>query len=462
MLTAIIVVVIIYFIAMAGIGWMGRKYAKTFDSYLNMGRSAGILMIMGAAIGGHIGNGFVIGGAGEGAAVGLSGAAYGLACAATNIIIAVFLAKFIYKGGYISMAEFTHKRYNNDVPGLIYDIAGAISCTGAMAAQIMAGKALFSSLGLNPTIGVIALCLVILVYSQLAGIWGAYATSVVQVAIIIVGLVATTAVLFSQGAVGTIQDAIATGEVPETFDNVVGGYSSAVLIGMTLPVMFQVVTDQTVFQRINSGKSYKTVQWAHIISIIVMIPLALMPAFIGAYGRIAYGINSSDVFFVVVMNNLPMLAAAIVVAATLAAVMSTVDGGLIAINAYVTHDIYQTLMKKNPSEEKLKKITLGLNLAVMIVSLVCALSFNNIINLLNMTYGFLAASCFVPFVFGAVWKKGTAQGAVASSVVGIALVVAGWFGLSLPLPDVFPVLPAAIVYVVVSLCTQNKSAEAAH
>ena len=41
---------------------------------------------------------------------------------------------------------------------------------------------------------------------------------------------------------------------------------------------------------------------------------------------------------------------------------------------------------------------------------------------------FLAAACFVPFVGGALWKGGTTKGAVASSVVGMATVVAPFPG----------------------------------
>lgn len=73
MLTTIIIVVAIYFVAMLGIGWYGRRYSSTFDGYLSMGRSGGILLLMGSAIGANIGNGFVVGGAGGGATSGLAG-----------------------------------------------------------------------------------------------------------------------------------------------------------------------------------------------------------------------------------------------------------------------------------------------------------------------------------------------------------------------------------------------------
>lgn len=78
MLTTIIIVLVLYFGAMVAIGWAGRHRSQNFESYLNMGRSGGVILLMGGAIGGQIGNGFVVGGAAEGASVGLAGCAYGL------------------------------------------------------------------------------------------------------------------------------------------------------------------------------------------------------------------------------------------------------------------------------------------------------------------------------------------------------------------------------------------------
>ena len=87
-----------------------------------------------------------------------------------------------------------------------------------------------------------------------------------------------------------------------------------------------------------------------------------------------------------------------------------------------------------------------------------ALNAGSILDMLNSFYSFLAAACFVPFVGGALWKRGTTKGAVASSFVGMAVVVAIWFGLKVPMAGVFPIVPAAITYVVVSLMTTDKPA----
>lgn len=457
MLTTIIIVLVLYFGAMVAIGWAGRHRSQNFESYLNMGRSGGVILLMGGAIGGQIGNGFVVGGAAEGASVGLAGCAYGLACALSLVMVALVLNKFIYNGGYMSMAEYTYKRYNNPVPGTIYDLSTALSSIGLCAGQLMAGAALFEALGLDGKLGAIAIAVVVLLYSQLSGLWGAFATSVVQTIIITVGLVVTTIVLLSRGAVTEMNTAISAGTLAASSLNF-EGLSAAGFAGMMLPLLLGMVTDQPTYQRINSAKSAKASAMACWFSFLLMIPLALMPAFIGSYGAFKYGAAGSDAFFIIILNELPAVAAALIIAAVLAAVMSTIDCGVITMSTCLTRDLWQGVLKKNPGEKELKKITMGINIGFIGVSTILAISSSSILGLLNSVYSFLAASCFVPFVGGVFWKKGTANAAVAASVAGVITVLVSWGGVSFPIPSVFPIIPSSVAYVIVSLLPAKKAA----
>lgn len=461
MIPTIVIVLVIYFAAMVVIGWMGRSKASNFEGYLSMGRSAGVLLLMGGAIGGQIGNGFVVGGAAEGSVSGLAGAAYGLACALSTVLVAVFLNNFIYNNGYMSMADYTRKRYHNEIPGTIYDLSTAISSVGLIAGQIMAGKALFEALGLPGNVGAVAIALVVLMYSQLSGLWGAFATSVIQTGVILVGLISTTAILFSRGALGDMNAAIKAGSLAKSSLDF-SGLSAAGFAGMMLPLLLGMVTDQPSYQRINSAKSAKISRVACYLSCIVMIPLALMPAFIGSYGSFKYGATGSSAFFDVILLELPAVVCALIIAAVLAAVMSTIDCGLITMSTVLTRDIWQGTLKKNPTEAQLKKITLAVNIGFMFTSTALALSASSILGLLNSVYSFLAAACFVPFVGGVMWKKGTAGGAVSASVAGIAAVLISWipgvvfpFGNIIP-GSIFPVIPSAAAYIIVSLCTKKR------
>ena len=458
----IVVVLVIYFAAMVLIGWMGRSKASNFEGYLSMGRTGGVLLLMGGAIGGQIGNGFVVGGAAEGAASGLAGSAYGIACALSLILVAIFLNSFIYNNGYMSMADYTRQRYHSEVPGTIYDLSTAISSIGLIAGQIMAGKALFEALGLPGTVGAIAIAVVVLLYSQLSGLRGAFATSVVQTGVIIVGLVATTLVLISRGAVSEMSSAIQAGELASSSLDM-SGLSASGFAAMMLPLLFGMVTDQPTYQRINSAKSAKISKIACYLSCIIMIPLALMPAFIGSFGAYKYNASGNSAFFDVILNELPAIVCALIIAAVLAAVMSTIDCGLITMSTVLTRDIWQGALHKNPSEKQLKKITLVINILFMGSSTILALTSGSILGLLNSVYSFLAAACFVPFVGGIVWKRADAKSAIAASIVGVLTVLISWIpGVTFPLGNIipsglFPIIPSAIAFILVGLFTGNSN-----
>jgi len=456
MLPTIIIVVVLYFVAMLGIGWYGRRYSKNFDSYLSMGKSGGVLLLMGGCIGANIGNGFVVGGAGGGATQGLAGSAYGIACAFTALVAGLFLNDFIYKHNYKSLADYTRERYHSEVPGVIFDISTAAASIGLLAGQLMAGKALFEALGLPGVVGIIAISVVVFGYSQLAGIWGAFATSVVQTVVIAAGLLLTTGILLGNDAIGTIQAAQAAGTAtPGALD--FSGTTPAAFLAMALPVVLGMTTDQNVFMRVTSAKSAKASKIAHLAAFVVMIPLALMPAFIGVYGNTVYGAVGDSAFFTVIMNELPSVVCAIIIAAVLAAVMSTIDCGFITMSSVITRDILQGTLKKQYSEKQLSKITLIMNVLFMASGIYFALNAGSILDMLNMFYSFLAAACFVPFVGGILWKKGTGKGAVTASLLGVATVILGWVGVPLPsLGGFFPCIPGAIGFVVVSLLAPEK------
>lgn len=330
-------------------------------------------------------------------------------------------------------------------------MATVLSYIGNIAAQIMAGSALFRSFGLNGTMGAVTITVVVLVYSSLSGLWGAYTTSVVQVGVITVALVATTAIIIAEGGLSVIQGAIASGAVPADFWKLDAIGIKAILLTV-VPVCLAALCDQQTVQRINAAKSARVSMTAHIWSTILCIALSFMPALVGMYGASAYGVTDSSIFFVVAMDKLPALISAIAIAAVIAAIMSTIDSMMIGFSTILLKNIYKGLINPDASEKTLKRGDTVISVIVAVVALALSLQFTNIIDLLSSTYTFLSACCLVPFVGGLFWRKGTARGAVVSSVVGLILVSLSLSKiLVLPLLDLTPVVISLIIYVAVSL-----------
>ncbi len=454
-------VLVIYFGGMLLIGWIGqKKVGGDYDKMINAGKGTTVLMFMGAAIGAHIGNGFVVGGSASGAAAGISGAWYGLVCAFSYVFILLFFNKRIYQKGFISLADFLRDRYHNDLTAILFIIATCIGLIGNTGVQLMAGKAMFEALGLNGTVGVIVLTLIVLAYSMLSGLWGAFMTSAVQIGVIVVSLIVTTVILLANGAVGTISSAYAGGALPETYFTVFPDGVGPIL-AMLISISTAVIADQCTVQRINSCKDYETTVKGWVYSILLMLPLAIMPAFIGMYGAAEYGLTDNSVFFAVAIRSMPAVFGAIMMAAVLAAIMSTIDSFIVGISTMALHDVYQKMI--NPKADN-KTLMLGdriISVVIAGIALLVALKANNIIGMLCSITAFIGAGCFIPFVGALYWKWGTAKGAIAASITGMIAMVLHWLGVvSLPLEEVGGAVLSLVAYVAVSLATQRDNAPA--
>lgn len=453
--TTIIVVLAIYVVAMVAIGLYGRKYATTFTDTITAAKRSTLLMVLGSAMGAHIGSGFVVGSGEYGVYYGLSGAWYGLGCAISYIIAGVLFARFIYKHNYVSLSDYFLDRYGDRVTRLIYSISLPLSYVSGFASQILAGKALFVAFGIDGDVGLIIMTIVVLFYASLSGLWGAYMTSVIQVGVILVAMIVAFFHLLSNGAFALMSSALPA----ESFN--LFACDPQVFILMVIPTLLSTPTDQTVFQRTASAKSEKAAVWGHIIGGLILIPVAFIPVLMGMYGScVMPDAEPASVLVQVVLKEFSPILAAIFIAAVLCAIMSTCDGIFIGASTTVIHDIYRGMINPNASEEKCKRYSTILNVILAALGVMIALSFNSIIALLSMSYTILFSGCLVPFVGGLLWKKGNTTGALGSAVCGIGcsvLILAGIF--NPPYSSIFPALPSLIGYIVFTLIGDRKNAD---
>lgn len=456
----LILVMAIYFIAMILISLVGRKKASSFDDYLDAGKSCGVLLMIGGQVGSHIGNGVVVGGASEGAAVGIGGALYGVACGISCLMVALVVCRLVDKHGYRSSSEYFRGRYNGKSLPLIFALANVFGDIGLIGGQLMAGKALFEALDLNGTLGLISIAFVVFLYSQIAGIWGSMATSVVQTAIILFALLFAGVFLLSNGAIDTISAAVASGTIPESFVHFTQAYPFDAALLTLVPVSMSALIDTGNVQRVNSAKTRRKAEIAHYISFVLVALIAAIPVFMGLYARAAYGLVGNAAFFTVVIDIMHPLLSAIVLTAVVAAVMSTIDCLYIIIAQCLLNDIYVAYINPSCPEEKLRKATLPINIIVTTAAAITAMQFDSIVNLLSSALSFMTSTCLVPFIGGLVWSKGNSKGATVCAFIGLALQLLEFFGIySLPYSGITIILPGLIAYIAISLLTtEDKTA----
>ncbi|MCF2662140.1 sodium:solute symporter family protein [Pseudoflavonifractor phocaeensis] len=456
-LTLSVIVLIVYMGAMMGIGYMGRNTSKNFEEFVTAAKKGSFLMVCGSYMGSHIGNGVVVGGAENGANYGLAGVWYGVGACLSYLVFALVIAKKLYRTDSLTLSECLDKRYGGHITGTIFAVINCGAAISIMAGQITAGKNLFSYLGLNPILGVCLVGLAVFIYAAMSGQWGVMMTDVIQVAVIVACTLISIAYMLGNGAFDVIHAALPAGSW-NLFN-----MDFEVIIMNAIPTMLFGLISAASFQRNVSAKDEKTAVRSAFWGGVLLLPYVFLPVLIGMYGRALFpDAAAGSIIFKVMLEVFPPFVGALMIAALMAAIMSTVDSQLIYVTASITKDIYLQFINKNPDEKKLNRLAKIITITAGLITLYVALGTTSIIKMLSYAYTFMCAGTLVMFVGGIFWKGATKPGAVAASVTGIFFVFLNKFcGISFPYASIFPILPSAVAFVVVSLCTQPKKAEAA-
>ncbi len=102
--------------------------------------------------------------------------------------------------------------------------------------------------------------------------------------------------------------------------------------------------------------------------------------------------------------------------ALMASFMSGMAGNVTAFNTVFTYDIYQSYIRQNAPRRALSAggpLTTVVGIVLSIATAYLATQFNNIMDLLQLVFGFVNAPLFATFLLGMFWKRTTGHGAFA-------------------------------------------------
>lgn len=447
----IVLILVIYMGGMLAIGIYGSKKSATMTEFLTAGKSGGMFVMICTYIGAHVGNGIIVGGAQYGAEYGIGGMWFGLGAVLSYVLFAVVMSRLLYRRGYITIPDLIRDRYQSKVASVLMAILNICATLGIMAAQIMAGSALFSALGLNPTLGAALMAIVVFIYCALSGMWGVMMTDSVQTTIIFFSTIFCIVAIAMNGGFDAISAAL-----PESSFELVP-FDAETLFMMMVPGALNGLISGAAYQRTASCKNEKVAFWAPLIAAFALIPFVVLPVIIGMYGKALFpDAPTAAILFDVVLEMNPIIAG-LMISAVLSAVMSTMDIGLLNVTANTVNDIYYKTLNPNASEKTLGRLSTIVTLVSGIIALSLAISSSSILSLLSSTYSLMNAGALVMVLGGIWWKKGTKEGAIASALCGMAVIIVNMTGLvAVPYISFTPLIPSVIAYVVVSLLTQKK------
>jgi SSS family solute:Na+ symporter len=118
--------------------------------------------------------------------------------------------------------------------------------------------------------------------------------------------------------------------------------------------------------------------------------------------------------------------------ALMASFMSGMAGNVTAFNTVWTYDIYQSYIRRDAPDSHyllVGRLTTAIGIALSVATAYLAQQYNNIMDLLQLVFGFVNAPLFATFLLGMFWRRTTGHGAFVGLLSG-TLAAAATHGLT--------------------------------
>ncbi|MDQ0952322.1 SSS family solute:Na+ symporter [Streptomyces phaeochromogenes] len=453
-------VIVVYLVGMLAVGWWGMRRAKSKSEFLVAGRRLGPTMYSGTMAAIVLGGASTIGGVGLGYQYGLSGAWMVFTIGLGLLALSVFFSARIARLKVYTVSEMLDLRYGGRAGVISGVVMWAYTLMLAVTSTIAYATIFDVLFDMNRTVAIILGGSIVVAYSTLGGMWSITLTDMVQFVVKTIGvlLLLLPIAVVKAGGFSEMKAQLPT----EYFDPL--GIGGETIFTYVLIYTFGMLIGQDIWQRVFTAGSDRTAKWGGTVAGTYCLVYALAGAVIGTAAKVLYPKlgSADDAFATIVKDELPMGVRGLVLAAALAAVMSTSSGALIACATVANNDIWSRLRgavagaSGAPDEERDEVRGNRAFILIMGVAVICtAIALNNVVEALTVAYNLLVGGLLVPILGGLLWKRGTAQGALAAVAVG-GLAVIGLmasYGILANEPIYYGLLSSLAVYVIVSLAT---------
>lgn len=460
-----IIVFLFYFIIVAGYGyWIYHKKKKatadTKDFFLAEG-SLTWWAIGASLIASNISAEQFIGMSGEGFFVGIAVAAYEWIAALALIIIAIWFMPIYLKNKIFTMPQFLTNRYNETVALIMAVFWLFLYIFVNLTSILYLGAAAINGLVGGEYLHLIMVLLAVFaLVITLGGMKVIGYTDVIQVAVLIIGGLATTymALLMVSEKFGLGRDVLAgfntlLKAAPDHFHMILekpGPNATQeeinkylVLPGLSMYFAGQWIVNLNYWgcnQYITQRALGANLQTARTGILFAGLLKLLMPVIVMLPGIAAFVLyknghlpqlegGSKDGAYSAILSFLPSGLKGLSIAALTAAIVASLAGKANSISTIFTLDIFKKYIKPNADEKKLVLIGRVTILIAMFVSVV--FTWNDTLGIggeggftfIQKYTGFISPGVFAMFILGMFWKRTTGTAAIAGVICGFLLSV---------------------------------------
>ncbi|MDI9643912.1 MAG: hypothetical protein QFX35_01685 [Candidatus Verstraetearchaeota archaeon] len=461
-------VVVVYMVALAIVGWLGKKRVRSSSDWYVGGFKIGGIVMGVAFFATYFSAVLMVGFAGSSSQWGMSATVIGMwhaVCAVLAFaVLAPRLSKQFRELNAMTFSEFLSLRYKS--PALGYISAGIIAIfviPYTVSAFIAMGSALSVVVGIEFWIGVLVAGAIIAIYVFSGGLFSATLAEFIQGIVMTVSVVAIW--LFSYYLLGGFveaHEAMAAIDVNSVTFPAFGTNLWSTIVGLTAVMGFGMLAQPQIVLRYATISSRMNIKRALVIATAgsLIFPLAAY-----SYGALSRPILAS--FGIDVMNKtqipsvdliipkfvtiaFPPWLSVLFLAGIMCAATSTIDALVHMTAGTMTRDLIRPVIRSMSDKGQLR-LTKFISLAVSLGCCLMAVYPPGLIyQLTAYTWQVLASSFMGPMLIALFYRGANKYGALTGMVAGFAMAQLWYLFLAPPKTPLYPFFPGVAVSIVLA------------
>lgn len=424
-MTTTLLLILVYSAGIIGLGlWIGRK-VSTAEGFFVAGRSLGPGLLFSTMLAANIGGGSTVGATGLGYRDGLAAWWWVGSAAIGSVLLAFWIGPAIHRvtvrHNLRTVGDYLEHRFGPTERVLI----GLLLWVGAL--FILSGQLIALAWILGVVTGVPKLwgCIiggvVVTTYFAAGGLLTSAWVNMVQLVVKLVGL--GIALPFALSAAGG-WSAIQIQQPTETYWGFFsGGGSGIVYLAMLGPAF---VISPGLLQKVYGARDARAIRLGVSLNALGLFLYAIVPVVLGMVARLRFpGLANPDMALpTLLLQGVPAAVGSLGLAAIFSAEISAADAVLFMLTTSVTRDLYARFLNKDAGERQQLRVARVTAVVLGAAAVVLAMTAESVISALTIFYTLMGVGLFVPILAGLFIPRASSAGAVASTVCGVAGVLA--------------------------------------
>jgi SSS family solute:Na+ symporter len=421
------VILFAYLALLVGLGIYANRRQQGVEDYFVAGRRMGPFTIACLWVAAWIGGASVVGTSARVYELGVTGIWYILAIAIGCLLFGLSMAKRVKQLGdrhqHLTYPDFIEQHYDNRTR-VVATITTVLAYTAYTAGQFAAAAAMLQVLlGWDYGTSLLLAGAIVILYTAIGGYLAVTYTDWVQVALVILGIVAIgVPVAISQaGGWADMHAALPASH----YDLGAQGWDRVAALVVSLVLSFFVAMDS--FSRSFAARDASTARNGALLALLVMLPIALAVAWLGLAAAVLYPDQavSAGILTTFVLETFPVGLKGLMVIGILSAILSVASICVLTASANYARDIHQRYFRPAIAPGAMLRIGTLASLGAGVLAMLMAWKMRDIIDILQLGFTINSAALFLPTIAAIYWDRVPASAAFWSSSTSLATVI-GW------------------------------------